>query len=34
LLYGQVKGEFKSMSKMAPDSVTEFLNQWKPKQKA
>jgi thioredoxin 1 len=34
LLYGQVKGEFKSMSKMAPSSVTEFLNQWKPKQKA
>jgi thiol:disulfide interchange protein len=34
LLYGQVKGEFKSMSKMEPNSVTEFLNQWKPKPKA
>jgi len=34
LLYGQVKGEFKSMSKMDPSSVTEFLNQWKPKPKA
>src|SRR6201997_4512244 len=31
LLYGQVKGEFKSMSKMAPDSVTEFLNKRTPK---
>ena len=34
LLYGQVKGEFKSMSRMDPSSVTEFLNQWKPKPKA
>ncbi len=34
LLYGQVKGEFKSMSKMDASSVTQFLNQWKPKAKA
>jgi thiol:disulfide interchange protein len=29
LLYGQRKGEFKSMRKMDPQSVTEFLNEWK-----
>lgn len=29
MLYGQRKGEFKSMGKMDPQSVTEFLNEWK-----
>jgi thiol:disulfide interchange protein len=34
LLYSQKNGEFEAMRKMDPASVTEFLNQWKPKQKA
>jgi thiol:disulfide interchange protein len=33
LLYSQKNGEFESMRKMDPASVTEFLNQWKPKKK-
>jgi thiol:disulfide interchange protein len=32
LLYSQRNGEFESMRKMDPGSVTAFLNQWKPKQ--
>ena len=31
LLYSQKNGEFEAMRKMDPASVTEFLNQWKPK---
>jgi thiol:disulfide interchange protein len=31
LLYSQKTGEFEAMRKMDPASVTEFLNQWKPK---
>ncbi len=31
LLYSQKGGEFEAMRKMDPASVTEFLNQWKPK---
>ncbi|GGG99860.1 hypothetical protein GCM10011586_14300 [Silvibacterium dinghuense] len=31
LLYSQKNGEFESMRRMDPSSVTEFLNQWKPK---
>ena len=34
VLYTQKNGEFEAMRKMDPASVTEFLNQWKPKQKA
>ena len=33
LLYSQKNGEFEAMRKMDPASVTEFLNQWKPKAK-
>lgn len=29
LLYSQKNGEFESMRRMDPQSVTEFLNQWK-----
>jgi len=31
VLYTQKNGEFEAMRKMDPASVTEFLNQWKPK---
>ena len=31
LLYSQKNGEFEAMRKMDPESVTAFLNQWKPK---
>ena len=31
LLYSQKNGEFEAMRRMDPNSVTEFLNQWKPK---
>lgn len=31
LLYTQKNGEFEAMRHMDPASVTEFLNQWKPK---
>jgi thioredoxin 1 len=31
LLYSQKTGEFEDMRRMDPASVTEFLNQWKPK---
>ena len=31
LLYTQKNGEFEAMRRMDPSSVTEFLNQWKPK---
>src|SRR5271156_1366063 len=31
VLYSQKSGEFEAMRKMDPASVTEFLNQWKPK---
>jgi len=31
LLYSQKNGEFEAMRHMDPASVTEFLNQWKPK---
>ncbi|MBV8672865.1 MAG: thioredoxin family protein [Acidobacteriaceae bacterium] len=31
LLYSQKDGEFEAMRRMDPASVTEFLNQWKPK---
>lgn len=31
LLYSQKNGEFESMRRMDPQSVTAFLNQWKPK---
>ena len=31
VLYSQKNGEFEAMRKMDPASVTEFLNQWKPK---
>jgi len=31
LLYSQKNGEFEAMRKMDQASVTEFLNQWKPK---
>jgi thioredoxin 1 len=31
LLYSQKNGEFEAMRRMDPASVTEFLNQWKPK---
>ena len=31
LLYSQKGGEFESMRHMDPSSVTEFLNQWKPR---
>ena len=31
ILYSQKNGEFESMRRMDPASVTEFLNQWKPK---
>ena len=31
ILYSQKNGEFEAMRKMDPASVTEFLNQWKPK---
>jgi thioredoxin 1 len=31
LLYSQKSGEFEAMRRMDPASVTEFLNQWKPK---
>ena len=34
LLYSQKNGEFEAMRKVDPESVTEFLNQWKPKPKA
>jgi thioredoxin 1 len=34
VLYSQKNGEFESMRKMDPASVTAFLNQWKPKAKA
>lgn len=30
LLYSQTKGEFEDMRNMSPDSVTAFLNMWKP----
>ena len=33
ILYSQKNGEFEAMRKMDPASVTEFLNQWKPKAK-
>jgi hypothetical protein len=29
LLYSQKDGEFESMRRMDPGSVTEFLNKWK-----
>ena len=31
VVYGQKKGEFEAMRRMDPKSVTEFLEQWKPK---
>jgi len=31
ILYSQKNGEFESMRRMDPASVTDFLNQWKPK---
>lgn len=31
LLYSQKSGEFEAMRRMDPASVTEFLNEWKPK---
>ncbi len=31
LLYSQKNGEFEAMRKMDPESVTAFLNEWKPK---
>jgi thiol:disulfide interchange protein len=31
VVYSQRNGEFESMRKMDPNSVTEFLNTWKPK---
>lgn len=31
VLYGQKNGEFEAMRRMDPKSVTEFLEQWKPK---
>ena len=31
LLYSQKNGEFEAMRRMDPNSVTEFLNEWKPK---
>jgi thioredoxin 1 len=31
ILYTQKNGEFEAMRRMDPASVTEFLNQWKPK---
>ena len=31
VLYSQKNGEFEAMRRMDPTSVTEFLNQWKPK---
>jgi len=34
LLYSQKNGEFEAMRRMDPASVTEFLNQWKPKRAA
>jgi thioredoxin 1 len=34
LLYSQKNGEFETMRKVDPNSVTEFLNAWKPKKKA
>jgi thiol:disulfide interchange protein len=33
MLEGQQYSMFESMSKVDPSSVTQFLNQWKPKQK-
>ena len=30
LLYSQTGGQFENMSHMSPDSVTAFLNMWKP----
>ncbi len=30
VLYAQKNGEFESMRKMDPSSVTDFLNKWKP----
>lgn len=33
LLYSQKNGEFESMRKMDPSSVTDFLNEWKPRKK-
>lgn len=32
LLYSQKNGEFEAMRSMDPQSVTQFLNQWKPAQ--
>ena len=34
VLYSQKNGEFEAMRHMDPASVTEFLNKWKPAQKA
>ncbi|MBV8629428.1 MAG: thioredoxin family protein [Silvibacterium sp.] len=34
LLYSQKNGEFEAMRRMDPTSVTDFLNQWKPKRAA
>ena len=31
VLYAQTNGEFESMRRMEAQSVTDFLNQWKPK---
>jgi thiol:disulfide interchange protein len=31
VVYGQKNGEFEAMRRMDPKSVTEFLEQWKPK---
>jgi thioredoxin 1 len=31
VVYGQKNGEFEAMRRMDPKSVTEFLQQWKPK---
>ena len=31
LLYSQKNGEFEAMRRMDPASITQFLNQWKPK---
>jgi thioredoxin 1 len=31
VLYSQKNGEFEAMRRMDPTSVTEFLNQWKPR---
>ena len=31
VVYGQKKGEFEAMRRMDPKSVTNFLEQWKPK---